>query len=102
MASSSKALFVLAAEEMFNDFSQRIRELETLALIRTNPSSASDLRQLDAELTKAEAMMEELTKIVEKDRMAMSKAKEVVRRLKAARSRTSKLDRHLSTVRWSR
>ena len=97
-SSSISSSFGLAAEEMFQEFQERLRGLETLALLRVSPSAESDLRTLTSELSKAEAMMDELSRMVDKDFAVMNRALEVTSRLKTSRSRALKLDRHLLMV----
>jgi hypothetical protein len=94
----SASTFTQSAEEMFSEFTERIRELETLSLLRTNPMSEQDIKQFGLSLTKAENLMDELARTVEKDRLAISKAKIIINRLKDVKTRGAKLERHLISV----
>ena len=87
-----------AAQDMFVEFTERIRDLEALALLKLSASSESDLRILAAELNKAEALMDELQRMVERDLVVAKRTNETTQRLKNARWRALRLERHLSMV----
>jgi Spindle and kinetochore-associated protein 1 len=84
-----------SAEEMYVEFTERMRELETLSLLKSNPMSPQDLKNFALAITKAEALMDELTRLTDRDRAAIPKAKRVIKRLRDVKSRGAKLERYL-------
>jgi hypothetical protein len=87
-----------ATEQMISEFSQRIRELETLALLRnTTGNAGEELNEFSNVLGRVEQAFEELVSMVDRESAAVNKTNQLVKRLTAANQRTRRLEKHLTS-----
>jgi hypothetical protein len=95
-SSNHGATIASASAQLIKEFSDSIRDLETLALLKINPNRQLELKSFSQSLCKTELLLEELEARVKQDLQSLENAKHVVNRLKLANSRTKHLERNLT------
>jgi hypothetical protein len=95
MSLSAGIQLLFAAEGLVKGFSENIRDLETLALLKSNPNRESELQAFSHSLCQAEMLLNDLEIAMENDLKLVQQANHVTSRFQTAKTRTRKLERKL-------
>ena len=91
---------VECVNKMVEEFKEKFRELETYALILSNPGAfEEDLAKFSIDLERAETTLEELSKLVDRETAVIGRAQMLCERFSKVRNRISTLERFLAKVR---
>ena len=83
---------------LVKDFSENIRDLRALAILKSNPCTEAELKVFSSKLCETELLLDELERQAKQEQSLVSKSDEICLRFKLANARAAKLQRGLQKL----